>query len=116
MGVLIPAYHQWYWLGIEAAQWPKFTSIDKSIPSPSRLTYQHWADGQPNTNQACAAVAASLAYGGAWGWLDADCNWKGAVVCKTLSEWPSTDAHAPDSYAGMWWPRRARAAWDGLQC
>jgi hypothetical protein len=86
-GVLIPAYHQWYWLGIEAAQWPKFTSLDKSIPSPSRLTYQHWADGQPNTNQSCGAASMALSYGNAWGWMDADCSWTGPVICKTLSGW-----------------------------
>lgn len=86
-GVLIPSFHQMYWLGLVAYEWPKFLPLDKSLPPPSRITYQHWADNRPNATQQCAGAHVNLASGNAWGWLDVSCSTKAVVLCRSLSEW-----------------------------
>jgi hypothetical protein len=85
-GVLIPSYHQLYWLGLTTYNWPNFQTLDKSLPQPSRLSYTHWAESEPKDGQQCAGAHVNLAYGNAWGWMDADCSSKGVALCRALSE------------------------------
>ncbi len=85
-GVIIPTYHQMYWLGLMAYEWPRFLPLDKSLPVPSRITYQHWGDNRPNATEQCAGAHVNLAYGNAWGWLDINCAAKGVALCRSLSE------------------------------
>ncbi len=46
-GYLFPAFHTFYWLGLNASSWPvdsgspNFTWLDKT-PGPTNESYLHW--------------------------------------------------------------------------
>jgi hypothetical protein len=46
MGYMFPAFHRFYWMGLNTSAWPitglpTFNWLDKS-PGPDNMTYEHW--------------------------------------------------------------------------
>ncbi len=40
-GLIIPAYHKFYWLGLSTQLWPDFKWVDGS-KGPDADSYEHW--------------------------------------------------------------------------
>ncbi len=111
-GYLLPSFHKAYWLGLTAASseaWPLFTWTDQNVPGPMDH-YTHWGTAiieawptpEPNNQdfpENCATAIFAQAYGfpSAWGWGDANCNSKAAVMCRRLRGWPC----CPNPYADV---------------
>jgi hypothetical protein len=96
-GGLLAAYQGAYWLGLQADPYPEFHWLDRTIASPSNVTYINWADGQPGAQEDsnfCATANASLARvssatavaaGAAaepWGWQSYDCTQPQVYICQ----------------------------------
>lgn len=94
-GALLAAYQGAYWLGLQAEPYPEFHWLDRTIASPSNVTYINWADGQPGAQEDsnfCATANASLARvssataiaAGAepWGWQSYDCTQAQVYICQ----------------------------------
>lgn len=92
-GVLIPEFHQNYWMGLRSSgQWPNFTWIDPYARGPSADTYQHWGKGageevppEPNNLEApeeCGLGNYSQSFDAVWGWGDAGCMQRHIFMCK----------------------------------
>ena len=90
-GLLIPAYHNSYWMGLRIGpelQWPEFRWLSPETPGPAS-PYLHWgfpAEG-PEPNQpgsGCALAVGATARGSptGWGWGDAACEDPHFFVCK----------------------------------
>ncbi len=92
-GGLIPLYHNIYWFGLRAQQWPDFQWPDKTVASPrENATYSAWTATQPDNagdGQLCTAGNYSgLLKSGAWGWSDESCATPLVYVCEVSGEWP----------------------------
>ena len=87
LGGLIPVFHQRYWLGLMASEWPVFDVIDTTAGA----TYRNWADMQPDDGadppELCA-VAVDVGDGSAWKWDDTNCGQRQIFMCRLLRGWP----------------------------
>ncbi len=89
-GILMPGFHKSYWVGLRASAWPDFAWIDRTANTV--IDYAHWGllpDGsqEPNNSpapQLCGLSNYSQAYGGAWGWSDANCADSFPFICRML--------------------------------
>ena len=86
-GYLLPKYHQGYWLGLRAAQWPTFQWIDVTA---GQSNYKHWGqlpDGSYEPKHrlnTCGAGNYSLLDLSAWGWSGENCNRALPYMCRIL--------------------------------
>jgi hypothetical protein len=108
-GYLIPDYHKYYWMGYTAKTWPKFYTLDKTVPFDSpQGNYTYWGyfnnsaapvepDGGIYGNQLCVAANYTEAYadlsgtgGGngsvAFGWADNSCSMALSFMCRISCE------------------------------
>ena len=133
LGVLLPGYHTFYWIGLNTSRWPNFRCgagaangyrcqagcalrqasnngsaaakppacrwIDGSPrprnPHPGFNTsgaYDHWGYYMPQNiiepndfvpHENCVGANYTEAWGGAWGWADANCFAKFPALCMT---------------------------------
>lgn len=88
-GGLIPSFHQNYWFGLEATDWPQFEWMDRTVPMPTRRSYSHWIKNAPfNKMNSCVLSSWNSSYTNAWGWVDADCERRLVYICEVSSEYP----------------------------
>jgi hypothetical protein len=86
-GYLLPKYHQSYWMGLRATQWPNFAWIDNTV---RKTSYQHWGqypDGsrEPKSRQnTCGAGSYALADEEAWGWSAQSCSQGMPYMCRII--------------------------------
>lgn len=89
--------HVGYWMGYRAQAWGKFLPLDKTLKN---LTYSHYgmmnvtfpggATGllpEPNgkaRGEMCLMANMTQAFGGAFGWADANCNDKQIFMCRIM--------------------------------
>ena len=87
--MLLPTFHQRYWLGLAAVSWPDFRWLD-GLPGPAAQnlsatssgvsSYGHWAElalewWEPDEPlQLCATASFAHSYNGSWGWTDEQCD------------------------------------------
>lgn len=94
-GVLLPAYHKVYWMGLNASTWPAWRWLDGS-PQPNVTgRYQAWGYYMPQNilepnnifggeNCVAANFSQAVAAQGVWGWADARCNLSMPYVCESI--------------------------------
>ena len=99
-GYLFPDFHRSYWFGLgsNSSFYPIFGWTDPVFPGPTQNDYRHWGtfktaagDDIPEPNnqfgpEYCAVCNATQAYGGAFGWADANCNQRFAQMCRIQGE------------------------------
>jgi hypothetical protein len=97
-GILLPAYHTFYWMGLNTSAWPSFTWLDRSPAPDYNSTYTHWGlsptpepNNRPNPPELCAGANISQAFSTlpnnsapAWGWSDANCTLSFNFICMIL--------------------------------
>lgn len=86
-GYLLPKYHNSYWMGLRAAQWPSFAWIDNTV---NQTSYQHWGqypDGSKepkNRQNTCGAGSYALTDEEAWGWTAHSCSQGMPYMCRII--------------------------------
>jgi hypothetical protein len=115
-GILLPAYHTFYWMGLNTSSWPNFTWLDRSLAPDYNSTYTHWGlsptpepNNRPNPPELCAGANISQAFStlpnnSAWGWSDANCSLSYNFICKILREPPRPAGSGPASLSRLCWP------------
>jgi hypothetical protein len=93
---ILPRCHVGYWMGYKAETWPKFTGLDKTLKNN---TYSHYGAlnmttktgsyliPEPNGKTAgemCLLANQTQAYGGAFGWADANCQTQQIFMCRIM--------------------------------
>jgi hypothetical protein len=113
LGGLIPVFHQRYWLGIMAQDWPMFVAMDSTLGT----TYRGWADLQPDDAadppELCA-VAVDVGDGSTWKWDDVNCGQSQIFMCRLLRGWLAHQIFAQRTRscaACQWHPPRAPSLW-----
>jgi hypothetical protein len=94
-GLIIPAYHTSYWMGLSVPMglaWPDFEWVTPDIPGPAS-PYLNWgfpAQGpEPNEpGTGCAVAVGETARGSptGWGWGDASCGESHFFICRKSGE------------------------------
>jgi hypothetical protein len=92
LGVFIPAYHKFYWMGLRTYGWPEFRWLDNSALQGG---YSNWGmyypDYVPEPNnmrgyEYCAGANATTMSNGAFGWSDEQCTVQAPSMCKIAGE------------------------------
>jgi hypothetical protein len=96
-GVLLPGFHTFYWMGLNATVWPNWKWLD-GTPNPNATgRYQNWGYYMPQNilepnnifpPELCvgANFSEKVNLTGNWGWADTRCNQSHPYVCKTIGE------------------------------
>ena len=98
-GGMIGSYHKSYWVGLTQSESnaQQFMWLDRTLPSPSNRTYQHWEPGQPNSKiETCAVATWRTSYSGAWAWDDVSCyDLQFPYICKKSRGWQAPPTQHP---------------------
>ena len=103
---------EFYWMGLAIApysEWPKFLWLNSQEPPITR--YEHWGVFMPGQHQEpnnifreefCAGANRSQAYGGAFGWSDANCAYPSIYICEIKQASPPPPSPMPPEALGYY--------------
>ena len=93
-GLLLPAYHQLYYIGLRVTVRPTFAWMDPSVTLSSG-GYLNWGTlmpgniSEPNNRvppENCGVANFTERYNGAFGWSDTQCNITAPFMCRMARE------------------------------
>jgi hypothetical protein len=112
-GGMIGSYHKSYWVGLTQSESNAqlFTWLDRTLPSPSNRTYQHWEPGQPSSKvETCVVATWKTSYSGAWAWDDVSCyDLQFPYICKKSRGWQALPTQRPAASVAAGLPSRPAA-------
>lgn len=91
-GLLLPAYHQLYYIGLRVTVRPTFAWMDPSVTLSSG-GYLNWGTlmpgniSEPNNRvppEDCGVANYTQSLSGVWGWADINCGRQLISICKIL--------------------------------